>query len=887
MSHRAPGNTGMEALIPIVNKLQDAFSQMGSALTLDLPQIAVVGGQSAGKSSVLENFVGRDFLPRGSGIVTRRPLILQLQHSNVEYGEFLHQKGRKYTDFDAIRKEIEDETDRVTGSSKNISSLPINLRVFSPHVLNLTLIDLPGMTRVPVGDQPPDIEMQIREMIMQFVKRENCLILAVSPANSDLANSDALKVAKEVDPQGLRTIGVITKLDLMDEGTDARDILENKLLPLRRGYVGVVNRSQKDIDGRKDIKAALEAERRFFLSHPAYRHMVQRMGTPFLQQVLNQQLTNHIRDVLPALRDKLQKQVLLMEKDVEEYKNFRPDDPSRKTKAMLQMIQNFSSDFERSIEGSGTSNDVNTIELSGGARINRIFHERFPFEMVKIEYSEKELRKHIAIAIRNIHGVRVGLFTPDKAFENTVKGQIVKLKEPAIKCVDLVVVELSGIIKKITEKLARYPRLRDEIERVVTTHIREKEQRTKEHIQQMIEIELAYMNTNHEDFIGFTKAAQGAAQAVEKQKLGNQVIRKGFLAMHNIGGSMFSRARDAYFVLTSENLSWFKDETEAEKKFMLPLEGLKIRDMDSGFMSSKRHAFTLYHPEGRNIYKEFKQLDLSCESQDDADGWKASFLRAGVYPDKSSEAVKEEESDETSMDPQLERQVETIRNLVESYMRIVSKNIRDLVPKTIMYLMINEGKEFIKAELIASMYAAGDQNSLMEESMEEAVRREEMLRMYDACKEALRIIGDVTVQTVSTPVPPPVNDDWIRPDGQGDGPRGHPAMAAGRGTIRPPMQPSAAAAVNPNRSAPAPPPMGSASSPMLANGPRIPARPSPSMNDLSNGTMNGAWGGAPNGTGGLPPPLIPNRPGQQPMNVSNPNVPPRIPDRPMVPTKPR
>lgn len=102
-------------------------------------------------------------------------------------------------------------------------------------MLNLTLIDLPGMTKVPVGDQPPDIEIQIRDMILNFITNDNCLILAVSPANSDLANSDALKIAKEVDPQGLRTIGVITKLDLMDHGTDARDILENRLLPLRRG----------------------------------------------------------------------------------------------------------------------------------------------------------------------------------------------------------------------------------------------------------------------------------------------------------------------------------------------------------------------------------------------------------------------------------------------------------------------------------------------------------------------------------------------------------------------------------------------------------------------------------------------------------------------------
>ena len=124
------GNQGMEALIPIINKIQDAFAPIGggNSMVIDLPQIAVVGGQSAGKSSVLENFVGKDFLPRGSGIVTRRPLILQLINANAEYGEFLHCKGRKFMDFETICQEIENETNRVTGSSKGISNLPINLR---------------------------------------------------------------------------------------------------------------------------------------------------------------------------------------------------------------------------------------------------------------------------------------------------------------------------------------------------------------------------------------------------------------------------------------------------------------------------------------------------------------------------------------------------------------------------------------------------------------------------------------------------------------------------------------------------------------------------------------------------------------------------------------
>ena len=104
----------------------------------------------------------------------------------------------------------------------------------------------------------------------------------------------------------MRTISVITKLDLMDEGTDAREVLENKLLPLRRGFVGVVNRSQKDISGHKDIKVAIAEERKFFLDHPSYRHMAEKMGTPYLQRVLNQQLTNHIRETLPGLRKRLQ-----------------------------------------------------------------------------------------------------------------------------------------------------------------------------------------------------------------------------------------------------------------------------------------------------------------------------------------------------------------------------------------------------------------------------------------------------------------------------------------------------------------------------------------------------------------------------------------------------
>ncbi|XP_055770534.1 dynamin-2-like isoform X1 [Salvelinus fontinalis] len=846
------GNRGMEDLIPLINKLQDAFSCIGQSCNLDLPQIAVVGGQSAGKSSVLENFVGRDFLPRGSGIVTRRPLVLQLVNNQAEYAEFLHCKGRKFVDFDEVRLEIEAETDRITGSNKGISAVPINLRVYSPNVLNLTLIDLPGMTKVAVGDQPVDIEHQIRDMLMQFITKESCLILAVTPANQDLANSDALKISKEVDPQGLRTIGVITKLDLMDEGTDARDILENKLLPLRRGYIGVVNRSQKDIDGRKDIKAALGAERKFFLSHPGYRHIADRMGTPHLQKTLNQQLTNHIRDTLPGLRSKLQSQLLSLEKEVEEYKNFKPDDPTRKTKALLQMVQQFGVDFEKRIEGSG--DQVDTVELSGGARINRIFHERFPFELVKMEFDEKELRREISYAIKNIHGVRTGLFTPDLAFEAIVKKQIIKLKEPCLKCMDLVIQELINTVRQCTNKLGSYPRLREETERIVTTYVRERDIKTKDQVLLLIDIELSYINTNHEDFIGFANAQQRttvtAAINNKKRVMPNQVIRRGWLTI-NIS-IMKGGSKDYWFVLTAESLSWYKDEEEKEKKYMLPLDNLKLRDVEKGFMSTK-HTFAIFNTESRNVYKDLRQIELACDTQEDVDSWKASFLRAGVYPEKDQVDSEDTGPAESfSMDPQLERQVETIRNLVDSYIGIVNKSIRDLMPKTIMHLMINSAKDFIHSELLAYLYSCGDQGSLMEESADQAQRRDEMLRMYHALKEALLIIGDISTTTVSAPVPPPVDDTW-RTKEPSPPPQARPAPAA----VPPPSRPPVA------RGPTAAPPPSSPQNPAFG-APLIPSRPGPPpVNTYS----------AADPVANVP--LIPSRPARVP-----PALPPGIPRRP-------
>lgn len=162
----------MEKLIPLISKLQEIFYKAKMPFEIDFPQIVVVGGQSAGKSSVLESIVGRDFLPRGTNIVTRRPIHIQLintPHAHKEWAEFVHKPGDKYYDFSKVREEIELDTDRVCGRNKDISSVQIMLKIFSPRVVDLTLIDLPGIAKVPTGDQPLDIEQKINDLCLQYI----------------------------------------------------------------------------------------------------------------------------------------------------------------------------------------------------------------------------------------------------------------------------------------------------------------------------------------------------------------------------------------------------------------------------------------------------------------------------------------------------------------------------------------------------------------------------------------------------------------------------------------------------------------------------------------------------------------------------------------------
>ncbi|KAK8980360.1 hypothetical protein V6N11_061570 [Hibiscus sabdariffa] len=508
------------SLIPLINKLEDVLATSGvksSNFDIPMPQMAVVGSQGSGKSSVLEALVGRDFLPRGCGICTRRPLVLTLEnrHPNsddngVERGEFGHLPGDLFYDFSQIRREIQAETEKEAGCNKGVSEKKIVLKISSPNVLNMILIDLPGITKAPVGDQPSDIEARIRRMILAHIKNENCIILAVSPANSDLATSDALQIAKLADPSGSRTVGVITKLDIMDRGTNACNFLLGKVVPLKLGYVGVVNRCQEDVNKNRSIQEALACEEQFFHDHPVYNGVSNHCGIPQLAKKLNQILEQHIRKYLPCLKAVLKSRMHAAMKELKTYGDVVESKEEQRA-TLLDILRRYCDDFSAMVDGK--SQELSTKELFGGARIHYVFQSMFVKLLEEVDPCERLTDEEIAFALRNSSGLRNVLFVPEVPFEVLVKEQIAELSNPCHQCLLIVNDELIKISQACeSSRLQRFPSLRRHINEVVQKFLDDAFGLADTVIRNIIKMETDYINSSHPSFIGGSKAVELAEQ---------------------------------------------------------------------------------------------------------------------------------------------------------------------------------------------------------------------------------------------------------------------------------------------------------------------------------------------------------------------------------------
>lgn len=643
--------------------------------------------------------MGRDFLPRGPDICTRRPLLLQLVHTPArrgepeEWGEFLHLPGKIYTNFEEIRAEIEAETDRTCGN-KAVSNKQIRLKICSPNVLTMTLVDLPGITRVAVGDQPEDIEIQIRNMILSYIKRETCLILAVTPANSDLANSDALTLSKQVDPEGKRTLGVITKLDIMDRGTNAVKYLKGEVIPLKLGYVGVVNRCQADIAERRSINHARKLEADFFASKPEYADVACSCGIHALSRNVSTLLADHISTLLPDLQVRIMRERSEAERDLELLGPDVPETDSERAALVLSKLERYAQSLQAAVEGRNHSLSVDVLE--GGARIRHVLQEIFVRGLLELNPTSTITDEHIRTKIQNTAGTKAVLLVPEEPFEQLARQCIEKMLEPCKQCATLVHDELCAMaMTSLTKDVTGvYPHLADALEKSCKEYLTQGLRPALDMIVNLVECQLAHINTSHPDFIGGPQALIVAQKALKKH-LGEDDDEEN--EVPDVPGKNKKKN-----VVDKENIGAKPTTLE------------KAGEWVTGILS----------PSKRNYSVENGTVKL-------------------LSPPKKLSANKCETPEEYL-------QVMVTRTLLDSYFNISRGILADMVPKAVMHFLVNSVGRGLRQHLIGKLYQPHTIRGLLAEDPEVALIREQTRTRVEALSAAALTISEFKSQLTVT-----------------------------------------------------------------------------------------------------------------------------------------
>ncbi|XP_072663147.1 interferon-induced GTP-binding protein Mx1 [Canis lupus baileyi] len=416
--------------------LIDSLRALGVEQDLALPAIAVIGDQSSGKSSVLEALSGVA-LPRGSGIVTRCPLVLKLKkliNEDEWRGKVSYQDTEmEISDPSEVEVEINKAQDAIAGEGQGISHELISLEVSSPHVPDLTLIDLPGITRVAVGNQPADIGRQTKQLIRKYILKQETINLVVVPCNVDIATTEALSMAQEVDPDGDRTIGILTKPDLVDRGTEGKvvDVAQNLVCHLKKGYMIVKCRGQQDIQDQVSLAEALQKEKDFFEDHPHFRVLLEegRATVPNLAEKLTSELITHICKTLPLLENQIKENHEKITEELQKYGSDVPEDEHEKMFFLIDKLNAFNQDISSLIQG---EESVGEDESRLFTKIRNEFHKWSAVIEKKFQRGYKAIYKQMEKFENRYRGRELPGFVNYKTFEIIIKQQIKELEEPAV-----------------------------------------------------------------------------------------------------------------------------------------------------------------------------------------------------------------------------------------------------------------------------------------------------------------------------------------------------------------------------------------------------------------------------------------------------------------------
>lgn len=416
--------------------LIDSLRALGVEKDLGLPAIAVIGDQSSGKSSVLEALSGV-CLPRGSGIVTRCPLELKLK------------KSLKHTDWSAKISYLDQELDLnlpaevegavrkaqncIAGEGNGVSDDLITLEVVSPDVPDLTLIDLPGITRVALPNQPVDIGHQIKRMIKKYISRQETINLVVVPSNVDIATTEALEMAKTVDPEGERTLGILTKPDLVDKGAEADivDVVKNLSYPLKKGYMIVKCRGQSEIQSKLSLKNAIDNEKDFFENHEYFRVLLleHHATIPTLAERLTVELVEHIEKTLPHLENQILDKLKEAEDKLQIIGRGIPETEGEKLNFLIEKIKHFTEEIAQATEG---EEELTNGHMKLFTDIRKLFNSWEKSLQKSVDKFPKEIRNDVYVYENQHRGRELTGFISYRTFVQIAKKQIQTFEHPAI-----------------------------------------------------------------------------------------------------------------------------------------------------------------------------------------------------------------------------------------------------------------------------------------------------------------------------------------------------------------------------------------------------------------------------------------------------------------------